>query len=313
MPEISVNFGPAYTGLSTVGYKLDGAARTTAGVSELAAGTGMYGATISDTYAGRVLWDTGGGSPVYAVDDVRPTTTIGGSSVSGTLPTTFLTSRESSVFCTDEDVAIRAGEDFGKVCPRSQRLAYGSDGAALAASPWVLTSGTVNFGSQGVQPGVVLLLSKSSSSAFAPAGELFVVASVAGSSVTLRRPGLASGVGQPITLTDLSAVAFDCRTFAPQIDNATYKARKFFGIDPNVTGVKPTDLYDPRELQQYTVLNALLQAYVAAEKTAQTDFTLKIQSFQAELDQLTSMLTIRWGTAGDGKPTTSIFSARMRR
>ena len=312
MATISVNFGPSYADLATVGYTLDGASRTTSGVSQIVAGTGIYWATISDSYEGKVLWDTGGGSPVYAVDDVRPTTSaVTVTTSTGTLPTTFLTSPEASVFCTDEDVAIRAGEDFGKVCPRSQRLAYGSDGAALAASPWVLTSTAVNFGSQGVQPGVVLLLTKAS--AFAPAGELFVVASVAGSSVTLRRPGLASGVGQPITLTDLSSVAFDCRTFAPQIDNATYQARKFFGIDPNVLGVKPSDLYDPRELQQYTVLNALLQAYTAAEKTAQTDFTLKIQSFQAELDRLMSMLTIRWGTAGNGKPTISIFSARMRR
>ena len=60
------DFGPRYTGLATVGYTLPGGSRTTSGVSELAAGTGIYGASIThaDTISGALIWDTGGGSPV---------------------------------------------------------------------------------------------------------------------------------------------------------------------------------------------------------------------------------------------------------
>ena len=67
------DFGPRYTGLATVGYTLPGGSRTTSGVSELAAGTGIYGASIThaDTISGAMMWDTGGGSPVYASEEIN--------------------------------------------------------------------------------------------------------------------------------------------------------------------------------------------------------------------------------------------------
>ena len=67
------DFGPRYTGLATVGYTLPGGSRTTSGVSELAAGTGIYGASIThaDTISGALIWDTGGGSPVYASEAIN--------------------------------------------------------------------------------------------------------------------------------------------------------------------------------------------------------------------------------------------------
>lgn len=67
------DFGPRYTGLATVGYTLPGGSRTTSGVSELAAGTGIYGASIThaDTISGALMWDTGGGSPVYASEEIN--------------------------------------------------------------------------------------------------------------------------------------------------------------------------------------------------------------------------------------------------
>lgn len=74
------NFGPAYTGLATVGYQLvnaDGTialARTTSGVAERGAGTGSYGALVTHpaAFTGEIRWDTGGASPVYASEDVNP-------------------------------------------------------------------------------------------------------------------------------------------------------------------------------------------------------------------------------------------------
>jgi hypothetical protein len=74
------DFGPGFTGLATVGVRiLDslGAvvqARTTSGVAESPAGTGDYVKTFSAAPSApgsyRLEWDTGGGSPQYAFEDL---------------------------------------------------------------------------------------------------------------------------------------------------------------------------------------------------------------------------------------------------
>jgi len=72
----TVNFGTLKTGLSTVGYTLYNAlgvvrtARTTDGVFELGS-SGCYAAVISfeDAWSGTILWDTGTGTPDYAIDE----------------------------------------------------------------------------------------------------------------------------------------------------------------------------------------------------------------------------------------------------
>jgi hypothetical protein len=76
----TVNFGVGKTGIATIGYRLlnaDGteyAARTTAGIVETLAGTGIYQAEISipDSWQGIILWDTGETpTPKYAADSVN--------------------------------------------------------------------------------------------------------------------------------------------------------------------------------------------------------------------------------------------------
>lgn len=62
-----VNFGKSKADLATVGYTLynpDGSvnqARTTVGVTQTIAGSGIYNAyiTFSDSFRGHILWDTG--------------------------------------------------------------------------------------------------------------------------------------------------------------------------------------------------------------------------------------------------------------
>lgn len=74
-----VNFGAGQASLATVGYRLynpDGTpngARITAGVTERPAASGIYGAAVvfPDLFAGEIRWDTGGGSPVYASEDIE--------------------------------------------------------------------------------------------------------------------------------------------------------------------------------------------------------------------------------------------------
>lgn len=220
--------------------------------------------------------------------------------------------RLATVYCTDEDVLVRAPQDYVNLCPRSQTLAAGSDGAFDGSDPWTLTSASVDFESAGVAVGSVVLLRKPN--AFGGAGLLMAVAGVDGDAVTLRRPGLAAGKGMPpATTAGLTGVTFEAATFAPQIDVASYDANKFFGIDPNVSGRSPDRLYDARELQQWAVLTVLQRAYVAAEKTAAGDFKLKLADVTDQLQNLQSRLVVRWGELGQGDPPTSVFSARVRR
>ncbi|MDB4337533.1 hypothetical protein OAA09_00785 [bacterium] len=76
----NVNFGTGKSGLATVGYRLIDSAgtlsgsRTTAGVGELLAGTGIYSASIyfSTNFSGSILWDTGASSPAYATEEYNP-------------------------------------------------------------------------------------------------------------------------------------------------------------------------------------------------------------------------------------------------
>ena len=69
-----VVFGPGKSGLASVGYALPSGARTTAGVSERAPGSGVYQATVSvpSGTQGSILWDTGESVPAYAAEDVNP-------------------------------------------------------------------------------------------------------------------------------------------------------------------------------------------------------------------------------------------------
>jgi hypothetical protein len=67
-----VDFGPALSGLTSVGYTLDGQPRVGA-VPELQPGSGIYGALVTSPvdYDGMITWDSGTTpTPLYAVDDL---------------------------------------------------------------------------------------------------------------------------------------------------------------------------------------------------------------------------------------------------
>ena len=44
----------------------------------------------------------------------------------------------TTVYCTDEHIAVYDPDDFSVLCPHQQCLARGADGAITAASPWTL-------------------------------------------------------------------------------------------------------------------------------------------------------------------------------
>lgn len=64
------DFGPGYAGLATVGYRVDLGARVSAGVVDL--GNGAYGATVSFSAPGSVLWDTGAAPLAWRAEALNP-------------------------------------------------------------------------------------------------------------------------------------------------------------------------------------------------------------------------------------------------
>lgn len=216
------------------------------------------------------------------------------------------------VYCTDENIALRAWGDYTALCPASQKLAYGSDGVIGPSDRWTLSSATADFDGYGVVPGNVVLLKAGNT--FASNGELFAINSVAEGRVTLRRLGHAANVGAPpAPVAGLTGITFSVLTFGPQIDIASYDANHFFGVDVISPTKSPAQLYDQRELQSYVVLGVLKWAYAILAKAKAEDYALKFEQVSAELDSLTARLTIRWGARGDDAPPTSIFSCRARR
>src|SRR5277367_3555082 len=99
-------------------------------------------------------------------------------------------------YATDEDIALRASADFALLCPRDQKVAAASDGTFSPTNLWTLLSNSVNFTANGVVAGQVVQL-LGPSLAFRPPCEALVVASAFNGALTLRRKGLATGVGQP--------------------------------------------------------------------------------------------------------------------
>src|SRR5689334_649872 len=102
----------------------------------------------------------------------------------------------TTVYATDEDVALAAAADFAILCPKDQRLAAGSDGYFNPADRWTLRSTAVDFAAQGLAAGQIVQLIPPSAS-LRQSAEMLVVSSVAPYAVTLRRKGQPLGVGQP--------------------------------------------------------------------------------------------------------------------
>jgi hypothetical protein len=218
----------------------------------------------------------------------------------------------AQVYCTNEDIARRAPQDFFNLCPKFQYRAKGTDGVFLTASPWLLTSASVSFAGNGVGSNDVAALVKPG--VFSTPSELFAVDSASGGSITLRRIGEQSGVGQaPGPAAGVTGVTFEVRTFATQIENASYDCNKFFGVDPNIPCKSPTLLYDARELTMFCVLTVLRRAYIDGVKVKTDDYEMKLALVSQELDDLRSRLAVQWGTQADGNPPNSVMTTRCRR
>lgn len=222
-------------------------------------------------------------------------------------------------YATDEDVAIRAPADFAILCPRDQKVACGSDGRFDLSDLWTLRSASTDFSARGVVPGqVVQLLGPTAT--FRPPGESLVVMAASGDSVTLRRKGRASGLGQPPSGPGgLVSVVFTIATLTPQIEEASFALDRRFGISDLIAGRDVLGLLDPRELREATVLTVLHRQYLAMSRDAggsnQDALASKAGFVKADLDELLARMVLQWrttgGGAGDGP--TSRYSTRIVR
>jgi hypothetical protein len=224
-----------------------------------------------------------------------------------------LPEQTSPVFCSDEDCCVRASGDFITLCPSWQQMAYGIDGAFLNGFPWVLTSTSVNFGTNGVTPNQVVLLSAPKTQ-YPGGGQLLAIDSVSGNSITLRRLHKDLNVGQPpAPTTGLTNVTFTINTLDPQIEEASFDLKRRFSIDENQAYRASSWLYDLRDLRMATVLSVLKDRYRSETRTDRGDFALKANSISGALDDVMARLQLRWGPVGNSQESSTLFGTMLAR
>lgn len=217
------------------------------------------------------------------------------------------------VYCTDEAIAIRCNSDHKVLTPNANVIAEATDGAFVADDPWTLRSEVVDFEAQGVEPGALINVA-GDHPVIKGSGVVFVAESVAGETASLRRIGMAAGLGQPpAPAAGLAGVKFNVATLAPQIEQASDEINRRFGIDPAVASRSPEWAYDLRELEEATMLTVLLRQYTVDARTSDGDFPLKIREIKQALDAALSRLQVRWGPRGDSSAPSSVFGMRVVR
>ncbi|MGP0063530.1 MAG: hypothetical protein ACLQGP_08030 [Isosphaeraceae bacterium] len=217
------------------------------------------------------------------------------------------------VYCTDEDILVRAGGDFIMLCPPWQQMAVGSDGVFAIGNPWVLTSASVNFADNGVSPNQVAWLTAPKTQ-YPGGGQLLAIDSVSGNSITLRRPHRDLNVGQPpAPSAGLAGVSFTINTLDPQSEEASFDIKRRFGIDEYITDRTSSWIYDLRDLRTATVLSVLYDRYTQENRDKQGDFENKIRRIRQQLDDVLARVQVRWGPFGNSAEPSTLFGCKLSR
>ena len=218
-------------------------------------------------------------------------------------------------YATDEDILVRASGDFVTLAPSFQRMAAGTDGVFTTGIPWVLSSATVNFGTNGVKPNQVVSLTGPKSS-YPGGGDLLAIDSVStdGTSLTLRRPHKDLGIGSPPgPAAGLTGVSFSITTFDPQTEEASFDIKRRFGIDENITFRDSTWVYDLRDLRMATVLTVLYDRYTAELRSDRGDWIRKLGHIRNLRDEILDRVQVRWGPYGNSAEPSTVFSCKITR
>ena len=230
------------------------------------------------------------------------------------------------LYCTDEDLARRAGADFTSLLLESQVLARGNDGVFDEADPWTLTSDGNDFGAQlpavGSTSGAAAAADalgyvgwlRKPASYFPAGGVLMAVAAVSGHAITLRRLGMAVNQGMaPAPAAGLSGVEFQVVTFYPQIEDASYGLNQLYTIDAMLPGRAPASMADIRPLRKACVAMVLLDRYGDEARAGRDGNAEKVILYKQELSDLKAVLKLRWDVGFEDAPTTTLFSTRIVR
>lgn len=224
-----------------------------------------------------------------------------------------LPAQTTPIYCTDEDILVRAGGDWSTLTPSWQQMAFGSDGVFSSGTPWVLTSATVDFAANGVSPNQVVQLT-APKSLYPGGGQFLAIDSIVGNAITLRRPHKDLGVGQPPgPIAGASGVVFAVNTLDPQSEEASFDIKRRFSIDEVIWSRSSTWIYDLRDLRMATVLSVLYDRYSQEARTEKGDFTTKIGRIRQQLDDVMARVQVRWGPLGDSQPPSTLFNCRLSR
>ena len=192
-------------------------------------------------------------------------------------------------------------------------MAKGSDGVFANGVPWVLTSASVNFQTNGVQPNQVVALTAPKSQ-YPGGGDLLAIDSVSGNSITLRRPHKDLNIGMPPgPAAGLTGVTFNITTFDPQTEEASFDIKRRFGIDENITFRDSSWIYDLRDLRMLTVLTVLYDRYTAELRSDRGDWVRKMGHIRNLRDEITDRVQVRWGPYGNSAEPSTVFSCKITR
>lgn len=226
-----------------------------------------------------------------------------------------MTPSQATSFCTDEDVARRCVGDYAVLCPKWQTLAKGADGVFGAGDRWRLSSASVgDWSARGVAPGAIVHLSEPRSR-YPGEGWLYAVGAVETTQLVLRGIGLDANDGEPPgPVGGLSAIVFNLPTLAPQIVDASLEAAELYGLDPNVAGRAPTDVYDPNDaMNRFTLLHVLAWLYGSTMRSERGDWAMKAKGYLLELERMKAAHQVKLGATGEDAAPRDLFGTRIYR
>ena len=217
------------------------------------------------------------------------------------------------LYCTDEDIAVRAGGDFITLCPSWQQMASGTDGFFNSGTPWVFNSTATNFTNNGVAPNQVLYLTAPKTQ-YPGGGQLLAIDSVSGSTLTLRRLYKDLNVGNPpAPAAGLASITFAINTLDPQSASASFDIKRRFGIDETIVDRQSSWIFDLQDLRMATVLSVLLDRYMQETRTDKGDFARKVSLIKTQLQVVLDRVQVRWGPFGNSAEPSTLFSTKLSR
>lgn len=219
----------------------------------------------------------------------------------------------STVYATDEDVYNESSADWGTIVPKSNRYAAGTDGTFTGGAPWVLTSASSLFASQGVVSGQVVRL-HGPAPYFNVPQFLAIDSATDNGGLALRRCGFVLAEGMPPgPAGGLNSVSFEVLSLKPQIERTAYELDQRYAVDPFMPNRQPANIYDMRVFRRLTALHVLYTQYAGMNRSKAGDFSDKVSFYKSEYQAALESATVRWGAMGTSQPPTGALSCKICR